>query len=368
MSHIIAAVLFTGLVFYIAALYESAQLALLGCCMAGLVLASSALVVYRLWAVEVKLSGAFALAEANQPFSVPFVVRAKRPMLGKARLLVQMEVRRLPGGRASRTWVELEAPHAGEMHVRRLLHLRCAGGYEYRMRRVRVYDWTGLLFLGRRVTGRQVTHLLPAVHEVPLKISASVRGFFGEAEVYDDVRGGHDASETFRIREYIPGDRLQNIHWKLTAKTGELMVREHSQPKGCPIVLLLGAQDGRERDEQFDRFLQIAASLSFALMDAECPHIVSWYDSGEERAVRTRVDDEADFYEWQLYYMESASAKKDVYENIEECYMQAYRSQPLLHRLRLDADLKLYVDGAPVYAFAKNGDTAKELEALELYI
>ena len=44
------------------------------------------------------------------------------------------------------------------------------------------------------------------------------------------------------------------------------------------------------------------------------------------------------------------------------------RIKPLLHRLRLDADLKLYVDGALVYAFAKNGDTAKELGALELYI
>lgn len=368
MSHIIAAVLFTGLVFYIAALYESAQLALLGCCMAGLVLASSALVIYRLWAVEVKLSGAFALAEANQPFSVPFVVRSGRPMLGKARLLVQMEVRRLCGGRVSRTWVELEAPHTGEVHMRHLLNLRCAGGYEYRMRRVRVYDWTGLIFLGRSVTGRQVTHLLPSVHEVPMKLSASVRGFFGEAEVYDDLRGGHDPSETFQIREYIPGDKLQNVHWKLTAKTNELMVKEHSQPKGCPVALLLGAQAGHEGDEQFDRFLQIAASLSFALADAECPHIVSWYDGGEEQAVRIRVDDETDFYEWQLYYMESVSAKKGARENIEECYMQSYRSQPLLHRLRLDADLKLYVDGALVYAFAKNGDTAKELGALELYI
>lgn len=368
MSHIIAAVLFTGLVFYIAALYESAQLALLGCCMAGIVLVSVVLAAYRLWGVEVELSGAFALAEADQPFPVPFVVRAKRPMLGKARLLVQMEVRRLPGGRVSRTWVELEAPHAGEVHMRRLLNLRCAGGYEYRMRRVRIYDWTGLIFLGKSVTGRRVTHLLPSVHEVPLKLSASVRGFFGEAEVYDDLRGGHDPSETFQIREYIPGDKLQNVHWKLTAKTNELMVKEHSQPKGCPVVLLLGAQAGHEGDEQFDRFLQIAASLSFALVDAECPHIVSWYDGGEEQAVRTRVDDEADFYEWQLYYMESASTTKDACADIEECYMQAYHREPLLHRLRLTADLKLYVDGAPVYAFAKNGDTAKELEALELYI
>lgn len=368
MSHFIAAVCFAAILLYIAALYQSAQLALLGCCLAGVTLAASALLVYRLRAVEVTLLKALALAEGDRPFSVPFLVRAKRPMLGRARLFVQIQIRQLPCGRARRVWIGLEAPRSGEEVQRSLVSLHYAGGYEYCLRRVRVYDWTGLFFLGKRARGRAVTHLLPAVHETMLTLSPPVRGFFGESEVYDDLRGGHDASETFQIREYIAGDRLQNIHWKLTAKTDALMVREHSRPKGCPVVLLLDAQETRQKYAQFDRFLQVAASLSFALVDAECPHIVSWYDEDGEKPVRTRVDTDEDFYEWQLLYMAGAPAKKEVCGNLEERYVSDYGREPLLHRLRLDGDLQLYVDGKKVYAFAKNGDPAKELAALELYL
>lgn len=368
MSHLIAAALFTGLLLYIAALYESAQLALLGCCIGGLVVGAVLLLCYRLSVIEVALSGTLALAEPQKPYAIPFAVRAKRPTLGRTRLFVKMEVRQLPRGRAMYTWVELSAPRSGKEVQRRCVSMRYAGGYEYRLRRVRVYDWTGLFYFSRRADGRGVTHLLPAVHEVPLKLSAPVRGFFGEAEVYDDMRGGHDTSETFQIREYIAGDKLQNIHWKLTAKTDELMVREHSLPKGCPVALLLGAQEGKQADAQFDRFLQLAASISFALVDAECPHIVSWYDAGEEKPVRTRVDNEEDFYEWQLLYMECAAGNAKTAMNIEERYMQDYRRETLLHRLRLDADLKLYLDGKLFYAFAKKGDIAKELGTLELYL
>ncbi|MEY8332543.1 DUF58 domain-containing protein [Lachnospiraceae bacterium 47-T17] len=367
MSHMIGAALLAAFLLYIAALYQSAQLALLGLCIAGLTAAGLLLLVYRLWAVEAVLLDALVLADADKPLSVPFFVRARHPMLGRARLLVQMEVRQLPRGRAQRTWVELTVPRRGEERQQRLLQLHYAGGYAYRLRRVRIYDWTGLFFLEKGGRGHGVTHLLPAVHELSLTISAPVRGFFGEAEVYDDLRGGHDASETFQIREYMAGDKLQNIHWKLTAKTQELMVREHSLPKGCPIILLLGGQDGRQQGAQHDRFLQLAASLSFALVDAECPHIVSWHDGGQ-KLVRTRVDSEEDFYEWQLFYMEGAFGKRDAGGSLEERYRQDYRGEPFLHCLRLDGDLKLYLDGKLVYAFAKKGAVVKEMEALELYL
>lgn len=368
MSHLVVGALLAAFLLYIAALYKSVQLALLGCCVAGIVAGALLLLAYRLWAVQLSLSGAMPLAERGKPSAVSFLVRARRPVLGKARLLARVEVRQLPRGRKKRTWIELETPRSGEEPVRSSLCLRCAGGYECRLRRVRVYDWTGLFFLGKRAKGRTVLHVLPAVHAFPLAVSGSVRGFFGEAEVYDDMRGGHDTSETFQIRAYAAGDKLQNIHWKLTAKTDELMVREHSLPKGCPVALLLGAPGGHQSVAGFDRFLQVAASLSFALIEAECPHIVSWYDGGEEKPVRTRVDDDEDFYGWQLLYMEAAGAGQGVSADIEERYMQDYRREPLLHRLRLEPDLKLYLDGKLFYAFAKSGDLAEEMGKLELYL
>lgn len=51
-------------------------------------------------------------------------------------------------------------------------------------------------------------------------------------------RKGSDHSEMYDIREYIPGDDLRSIHWKLTAKAGEPIVRQASDPSHYDIIIL----------------------------------------------------------------------------------------------------------------------------------
>lgn len=51
-------------------------------------------------------------------------------------------------------------------------------------------------------------------------------------------RKGSDQREMFDIREYLPGDDMRAIHWKLTGKTGELIVRQASDPSHYDIVIL----------------------------------------------------------------------------------------------------------------------------------
>ena len=51
-------------------------------------------------------------------------------------------------------------------------------------------------------------------------------------------RKGNDPSEIFDIREYIPGDDVRTIHWKLSGKTDKLIVRQPSDPSHYNIALL----------------------------------------------------------------------------------------------------------------------------------
>lgn len=367
MIHLIMAVLLILLLLYVAALYESASLAILAFLLAGLVLSAFVLLLWRLAAVAVDIAIPMTLAESDRPVGVRFTVQAKRRLFGKTRLRIRVEGRQLPGKQTKRTWIWLCAPSEGSEAVRREVTMYCAGGYEYRLRRVRVYDWTGWFYLSKRLNRSATTQLLPKIHELPLQLSGAVRGFLGEAEVYDDLRGGTDTSEVFQIREYTPGDRLQNIHWKLSAKSDELMVREHSLPKGCPIVLLLGNKgNAKQTPAQRDRFLQIAASLSFALMDAECPHIVSWYDDASGDLLRMRVDDEEDFYEWQLLYLSTQAQGTGI--DVEACYAKKYRNETWLHRLRVEPELKVYLDGSLWHGFSKGGSLKDELGVLQLYL
>lgn len=367
MIHLIAAVLLTALLLYAAALYESTALVMLAFLLAGLVLTALVLLIWRMAALEVHIAIPLTLAESDRPTIVQFQMRAKRRLLGKTPLRVLVEGRQLPGKKAKRTWIWLCAPSSGEETVRKEVTMHCSGGYEYRLRRMRVYDWTGWFYLTKRLDQSAIVQLLPKIHELPLQLSGAVRDFIGESEIYDDLRGGTDNSEVFRIREYTPGDRLQNIHWKLSAKSDELMVREHSLPKGCPVVLLLGTKgNGKLKPAQRDRFLQIASAISFALVDAKCPHIVSWYDDTEDDLVRTRVDDEESFYEWQLLYLIAQEKCADV--DVEARYTKKYRSEACVHRLRVEPEQKVYLDGKLWHTFAKKSSLKDELGALQLFL
>lgn len=49
-------------------------------------------------------------------------------------------------------------------------------------------------------------------------------------DIYDGKKSGTDVSEVFGLREYREGDTLQSIHWKLSGKMHQLIVREFGRP------------------------------------------------------------------------------------------------------------------------------------------
>lgn len=62
---------------------------------------------------------------------------------------------------------------------------------------------------------------------------------------------GNDPSEVFDLREYVPGDDIRSIHWKLSVKTDELILREPGAPTYYDLVVLADFglnQDGAETD------------------------------------------------------------------------------------------------------------------------
>ncbi|MCM1049417.1 MAG: DUF58 domain-containing protein [Clostridiales bacterium] len=59
----------------------------------------------------------------------------------------------------------------------------------------------------------------------------------GAAEVDESTHKGSDFSEVSDIREYIPGDRIRDIHWKISARCNELMVKDRVATSGSEMVL-----------------------------------------------------------------------------------------------------------------------------------
>jgi hypothetical protein len=47
------------------------------------------------------------------------------------------------------------------------------------------------------------------------------------------------AQPGYTHRQYVPGDPLKRVNWKILAKTGKFMVRENEYLKSCDLVILL---------------------------------------------------------------------------------------------------------------------------------
>lgn len=331
------ALLLMGVTFYIASIYGSTTIALLGCVQAFLMVLSFLYLLYEKRSLRVTLERPAAMADQGQP--VLLQVRGRMRYRGcYGRLRVRVTVRGEGGSR--KKWLRAEASENGALReMESLMTVEQAGFYEIGLDRLRIYDMTGLFYLsctGKVRREKAALTVLPRICPVGIRLSEAVIHFAGEAEVYDTLHSGEDASEVHNLRPYQKGDKLQNIHWKISAKSQELMVRENSRPKGCPVVLLVENTGGREAQ------LQCAASISFTLMDLGCPHYLAWVSSRRQDVVRIRVDDEESYYQGMLELLQDGRGEAAV--NIRARYQEKYSGEPYLHDIRVGSGPSVEVD------------------------
>ena len=116
-----------------------------------------------------------------------------------------------------------------------------------------------------------------------------------EEEVYSSVKPGDDPAELFGVREYIPGDKQNRIHWSLTAKQDELMVKQLGLPIDCSALLLLELYRP-DANETADVLYDAAFSLSLKLALTGHRHWFSWIDTERRMLCREMIEEEEQVY------------------------------------------------------------------------
>ena len=73
---------------------------------------------------------------------------------------------------------------------------------------------------------------------------------------------GGGFAENHELRLYRPGDSLNQVHWKLSAKTGKLIIREPMEPqRGLVLLTMTLRGTPEELDRKFGRLLWLGLSL-----------------------------------------------------------------------------------------------------------
>ncbi len=95
---------------------------------------------------------------------------------------------------------------------------------------------------------------------------------------FDLNRPGTDRSEMFETRGFEQGDSFKDVHWKLSARTRDLVVRVPSRPSDHDIALVCGAHPiDSENSDQVSVLaaeLCLVASVSLGLLRAGSPHML----------------------------------------------------------------------------------------------
>jgi uncharacterized protein (DUF58 family) len=68
----------------------------------------------------------------------------------------------------------------------------------------------------------------------------------------------------YALRPYVVGDDLRRVHWKSSARSEELLVRQDEMPWQGRATVVLDARRGTHSDESFERAVSAAASVILA--------------------------------------------------------------------------------------------------------
>jgi|GEM_PF-7002525 len=140
--------------------------------------------------------------------------------------------------------------------------------------------------------------VMPKMQELMLNPNYINDNFEIETDNYSKNKPGNDSSSVFGIRDYMPGDQVRSIHWKLSSKKDEMIVKEFSLPiTKQPLIYaeLCKPVIGKENysiSKQFqiiNDFMSLTASLSLTLAQNDFDHYLGWYDQEYNDVLRYEV-------------------------------------------------------------------------------
>lgn len=156
---------------------------------------------------------------------------------------------------------------------------------------------------------------------------------------------GNDVWEVQQYREYQAGDSVKNIHWKLSARSEELWVKEYSRGDAHRIGLFLDLAQRKPLDaDGKDAFYEIFLALLMGLAEKYDSVYLHWFDWKEKRWEVRRIAEAEQYREILPRLYEAGFIPAD---QIDE---KTYREERIVRvgtaMLQFDSELRLSFGGA----------------------
>ncbi|MFI6941032.1 DUF58 domain-containing protein [Streptomyces sp. NPDC050418] len=226
----------------------------------------SAIVLYR---TRYRVAGSRRLAPARVPAGSESRVHLRLDNVSRlptGLLMLQDRVPYVLGPRPRFVLDRVEAGGRREVSYRVRSDLR--GRYPLGPLQLRLSDPFGMCELTRSFSAFDTLTVIPRVEPLPaVRLSGEAQGY-GDGRQRSLALAGED---DVIPRGYRHGDDLRRVHWRSTAKYGELMVRREEQPQRARCTVLLDtrriAHQGTGPDSAFEWSVSGAASALVHMLE-----------------------------------------------------------------------------------------------------
>ena len=127
----------------------------------------------------------------------------------------------------------------------------------------------GFIRWTRRLRAPQELVVYPHIGMLSRHLALQYRESIETGTMTSNRRGGND--EFYGVREYRPGDNIRIIHWRSTARRGQLMIRELASNAPPQLIVVLNLRTWREAikpgaapglpEDPVERAIELAAAL-----------------------------------------------------------------------------------------------------------
>lgn len=214
-----------------------------------------------------------------------------------------------------------------------------------KIKKVRVYDLLGIfsckipnkLLLSSKYQCQ--VGIVPEIIDLDAEIS-SVKSVDYESDFYSKTQSGDDPSEIYDMHDYNPGDKLNKIHWKLTAKLDSIYVKDYSLPVSSSVYIFyynsLTDHASKEEIKRNDAVLDVIFSLSYFLCENDLSHKIIFKSNDDTGYKAVKIEDVEDLYA--TFFEMIFTTKADENFSFTESFVYENSISPMSRILYFKAD------------------------------
>lgn len=206
-------------------------------------------------------------------------------------ILCPLKVRNRLTGETKEEWLELSAQPKGKTKAVYTLESGYCGYLDVSVQELYLMDWSGFLAVRCKTEGNGRISVLADTFTAGIAVEISSI-CTQDADNWSPDRRGTEHSEVFALRDYVQGDSLRQIHWKLSSKLNQLIVKESSLPVTKSLLLFWDKNTAEATPEEMDAMAEVVASSAQALLEQGLCFVLGWTEGTD--LVQEEIEEEED--------------------------------------------------------------------------